>query len=614
MALVSPGVQVTVIDESFYTPAEPGTTPLIVVATAQNKTNAAGTGTAAATTAANIGVAYRLTSQKDLVDLFGVPFFEKTASNSPIHGSERNEYGLLAAYSLLGVTNSVFMVRANVNLNELAGASAAPGSEPADGQWWIDTRNTTWGIQEWNSSQVSPTNRLGQKFTAKTPIVLTAEDSTRIENNKPKESVGAIGDYAVVYEILNDTDSAKIFYKSAGGGLGATFVQEGQWVLVGSPDWIASHPAASGNKTVSTLTEGHTFFLNSNLIAVPGGANVSARLTALEDRINVTLAQQNYGISARVFGGRIYLYSDGSTIISGSDSTVSTALKGAIVLEAGTGTVIDDLGLVAGTYLPPKLALAPHTQVPPFKRSDSDSVQGVPTGSVWVKTTEPNAGARWRISRWNSAISSWVPFDAPIHTSNHAALFGLDRAGGGKNLPTNTLYVQANSQEYSLSADATRDITLPEAQFRVLRRAATERTVIVSNTITNSIVDERNYEFTIRESIVGSAALSDATTITFQGKSSPELSGEEIAKQINAAGLANVVAEFDSTVNRVSIIHKTAGDIRFTEVLNNPIRILFSSSTTNFYEAPEGATTINCGIPCYRYSPIRRSKRWPTLV
>jgi hypothetical protein len=32
--LNSPGVAVTVIDESFYTPAEPGTTPLIVVATA----------------------------------------------------------------------------------------------------------------------------------------------------------------------------------------------------------------------------------------------------------------------------------------------------------------------------------------------------------------------------------------------------------------------------------------------------------------------------------------------------------------------------------------------------------------------------------------------------
>jgi hypothetical protein len=87
----------------FYTPAEPGTTPLIVVATAENKLNGAGTATAAGTLKANAGKAFRMTSQKDLVDTFGVPFFEKTPSASPIHGGERNEYGTLAAYSYLGV-------------------------------------------------------------------------------------------------------------------------------------------------------------------------------------------------------------------------------------------------------------------------------------------------------------------------------------------------------------------------------------------------------------------------------------------------------------------------------------------------------------------------------
>ena len=67
MALVSPGVQVSVIDESFYTPAEPGTTPIIFVATAENKTNGAGTGIAPGTLAANAGKVYLLTSQRDLV-------------------------------------------------------------------------------------------------------------------------------------------------------------------------------------------------------------------------------------------------------------------------------------------------------------------------------------------------------------------------------------------------------------------------------------------------------------------------------------------------------------------------------------------------------------------
>ena len=46
MALVSPGVEVKVIDESFYTPAAAGTVPMIFVATASNKTKSSGSGTA----------------------------------------------------------------------------------------------------------------------------------------------------------------------------------------------------------------------------------------------------------------------------------------------------------------------------------------------------------------------------------------------------------------------------------------------------------------------------------------------------------------------------------------------------------------------------------------
>ena len=38
MALVSPGVEVTVIDESQYVPADQGTVASIIVATAQDKT------------------------------------------------------------------------------------------------------------------------------------------------------------------------------------------------------------------------------------------------------------------------------------------------------------------------------------------------------------------------------------------------------------------------------------------------------------------------------------------------------------------------------------------------------------------------------------------------
>ena len=47
--LVSPGVSISVSDESFYASAGAGTVPLIVIATAQDKSSPTGTGTAALT-------------------------------------------------------------------------------------------------------------------------------------------------------------------------------------------------------------------------------------------------------------------------------------------------------------------------------------------------------------------------------------------------------------------------------------------------------------------------------------------------------------------------------------------------------------------------------------
>ena len=592
MALVSPGVQVTVIDESFYTPAEPGTTPLIVVATAQDKSNAAGTGTAAATTKANAGVAYRLTSQKDLVDLFGVPFFERTASGSPVHGGERNEYGLLAAYSLLGVSNSVFMVRADVNLNELEGSTAAPGAEPNDGQWWVNTQSTTWGIQEWNSAPLSTVG--GQKFAAKTPLVFTDDDSSKLDNNVPRTSVGSIGDYAIVFETGSvSKETAKVYYKSAGNqGAG---VVAGQWVLVGSPDWASSHPTVSGSVSISTLTPTDSFVINGNTINI-SGATVAARIQNLVDDINLLSGTQ--GISAKIANDRLYIYSDGSTSTAGDSS-----LSGAIVIAAGTGTVLTDIGITAGTYLQPRLTQSPHTQVPTYKRTDnSTTVQGYPTGSVWIKTTEPNNGSRWRVSRWDSALQTWSAYDAPLYASGHSAIYYMDRSGGGVNLPVDTLFVQYNSTEdysYASPDDVEgRDATLGEAQFRLWRRTSTGETVITSAAIsTSNVINGTNYDFTIKESLLGSLSLSSAVSISFTGAATASASGNAIAAAINAAGLINVEASYDAATGKVSIEHKLGGEIRFTDGTNTPIANIFGTGynpysgagTANFYAAPTGA-------------------------
>ena len=126
MALISPGVQVTVIDESQYIPSAVNTVPYFLIATAQNKVSGTGVGVAAGTTAANANKTYLITSQRDLTATFGVPFFYNTTTGTPINGYELNEYGLLAAYSALGISNRAYIQRVDVDLTELTASLTRP--------------------------------------------------------------------------------------------------------------------------------------------------------------------------------------------------------------------------------------------------------------------------------------------------------------------------------------------------------------------------------------------------------------------------------------------------------------------------------------------------------
>ena len=202
--LNSPGVSVTVIDESFYTPAASGTAPMIFVVTAQDKVNPSGQ-TAPGTTKANAGKVWLITSQRDLTDTFGTPLFYTDSSLNPLHGNELNEYGLQAAYSSLAVSSRSYVVRADIDLASLAPKATAPKGDPVSGTYWVDTANSSYGVKEWNT--------VTQKFTVKTPIILHDETSSGdFSGTNPSMSVGQIGDYALVLTKANDS---KLFYKTS---------------------------------------------------------------------------------------------------------------------------------------------------------------------------------------------------------------------------------------------------------------------------------------------------------------------------------------------------------------------------------------------------------------
>ena len=565
MALSSPGVEVKVIDESFYTPAEPGTVPLIVVASAENKSNGSGDGTAPGTIKANADQVYLITSQKDLVDTFGDPVFKTDTNNNPIHAGEQNEYGLQAAYSLLGVSNRAYVIRADLDLNQLNASANPPAADPRNGTYWLDTDNTSWGIFEWDAS---PAVDGGQVFTNKVPLVIT--DSTKINTGTggPAASVGKNGSYAIV-TVDTDPDTADLTYSHP-----MTLWyrnNNGLWVEVGSPEWDASW----------------------------------------------------------------------------------------------TGT--------------PELAIAPHTSVPQWK---DGTVGEAVSGSVWIKTTEPNLGARWRMKRYNSTTQLFESVDAPLYRDSLVALSKLDKIGGGSNLAVGTLYVKYNTEETDPAT----------ADFKIFRRKSTAPTTIRSAKITastfagdvgvltavasiagtsieaaaeyqdvlvttvsgsgsgavvtvnktgagtvytslnttiaienaglgyqignelkvsgallggtspaNDLIftvsgESTNYTFTIAESIKGSAELAAPKTVSFTIATPATANAQEVAAAINVAGFVNVEASVDSQ-NRLVIAHELGGEIHMADGTNSPLVDLgFAeynfdnlSGTENLYLDTDGA-------------------------
>ena len=238
MTLLSPGVEITVIDESVYTPAPKGTVPFIVVATAEDKLTPSGSSVAPGTTLANAEKLWLITSQRELVNAFGNPTFY-SPSGIPVHGYELNEYGLFAAYSALGTGQAAYIMRANIDLAALASTSTRPKSDPTNGTNWLDTSETQWGIFEWDAA-AAPNG----SFVAQSPIVITDLIYVETPTTVPKAQIGVPGDYAVV---ATDVENP-VYYKDA----------TGTWTHVGSVAWQNSRPTVLGTVASPTVIASDT--------------------------------------------------------------------------------------------------------------------------------------------------------------------------------------------------------------------------------------------------------------------------------------------------------------------------------------------------------------------
>jgi len=152
--LVSPGVSVTVIDQSFFIPAAAPTVPLIFVATQANKLQP--DNVTPATGTQEHSVVRTVTSIGQSVQLYGVPFFRTDSSGNAFNGSALNEYGLFALNEFLAIGNLAYVVRANVDLRNAAVTFIGIGTPVASGTTFTGVGNGTINSITASSAFVQP--------------------------------------------------------------------------------------------------------------------------------------------------------------------------------------------------------------------------------------------------------------------------------------------------------------------------------------------------------------------------------------------------------------------------------------------------------------------------
>jgi hypothetical protein len=548
MALVSPGVEVSILNESNYLPAATNSVPYILIATAQNKVSGSGSGVAAGTTAANANEVYLITSQRDLAATFGNPFFYSTTAGTSINGYELNEYGLLAAYSVLGVSNRAYVQRVNIDLSELTASLTRPTGNPTDGTWWLDTDSTLWGIFQWSAT----TNT----FTNKVPTVITK--TTDLDTGVPKDSIGNIGDYAVVATNANNP----VYYKSPGLTTTATAgdtvqVAANTWVLVGSDDWKNSWPSATGTVTSPTITVGHSIYLNDVLVTASGTTAASLAIDINDAGIA--------GVVAKAVDGKLNIYIDSAATNDGSTSSGN----GIVDVTNGTGTILTDVGITARIYYAPLVQQSPHYTNPQWRTTDS---QPHPTGSVWGKTTSVNLGANLTVSRFSSVTGAFVSQTCPIYENDQSANKNLDAAGGGTNIANEATYAQ-----YDVSENDT--FTL-----KIFERNGTGATTITGDDTTPTFVSLET--FTIQASAKNSTTLTSAVTATLGGTTAADF-----VEAFTAANVANTSATVLST-GAVQISHTQGGVIVLKDTSGTPVADAGFNSTVTGVRAGNSSDLI----------------------
>ncbi|MEI6598460.1 MAG: hypothetical protein WCL22_05410, partial [bacterium] len=430
---------------------------------------------------------------------------------------------------------------------------------------------STWGIFEFNATTA--------KFVEQFPIVIT--DATELSGGCPIQSIGNIGDYAVNAIQITTSPSyvEQYFYKTPSN----------TWVGLGKVGWRQSWPTVQGTNSPSSLTAGNTFTLSMNgnyTITVTVPASASNTVSGVAAAIN---ALGYFNLSASVASGKLNIYSMQNRIFSQSNVSITVA--------AGTGTVLTDLGITAGTYYQPGLVWGTSSEMPLWSASQT---YPHPTGSVWLKGSSSGSGLAPAVSKFNSTTASWVTKTVTTATSDWDTAYDIDSTGG-QAIPAGSVYAQYDFDDVYASGPV-----------YLWERLATGPTVVTSS-LTSYSFAAQTYTLYVQTSVPGSNALSSTYTVTVPVSATAATFVTAWAAQailytqasVNAAGsivLTHteggeiILNDFNTSTGVSNGVIALAG---FAEGTNDSCKY-GPSAVTNFSVVPTGGTGSGIGTIAVR--------------
>ena len=422
--LASPGVSISVIDESIYVSSGAGTVPMIAIATASNKFGLDGSTIAPGTATSN--TVNLLTSQRDLLIQYGKPSF-KVVDGTPVHGYETNEYGLMTAYSFLGLSNRAYVVRADVDLSQLEPTSIEPTSDPAAGTFWLDTVATRLGLFVSNApgAAYSAWDQVDVLVTSDTDVV-----ADMVYGYIPAPGFGDVGSFAWVPQTTNN----QIFYNDA--GTWTAIDPMSSYVVHVGPHYEIPTAAAAGEFWFKTTSPNRGFLPALNKYIVVDGQVTGtwqmpqSVIQAYPDDATASINGQNVinRVYAQTMSGsvafmlRIYTSSGWQDL---SYEAGSTEPRGPVAV----GTLWYDDSVVADIYRKGSLGWEPVENV----YLGTDSPAGPSTGDIWVDTGDTENYPM--IYEFDG--EAWMMHDSSDQTTPNGCIFAditttaMDDSNGG---------------------------------------------------------------------------------------------------------------------------------------------------------------------------------------